>query len=366
VRHSAVLPRVLQLIAPAPFGGAESVVASLAAAWRHAGGDGGVAALMAHPEAGRFTDRLRAEGVPVHEIHGGTRGYAHEIRVVADLLHELRVELLHTHVYRADAVGFLAARRVGVPVVATVHGFTGGDLKNRFYQWFDRRLLRRFDAVSCVSPALMQRLLASGVRAEILRHLPNALVGTRFLERHEARRALGLPLEGVLIGWVGRLSTEKAPERFVGALSRMRHRCTGVVVGDGPLRVMVERAAAESHGRVRVLGPRENAGSLLSAFDLLALTSRTEGTPMVLLEAMQAGVPIVAAAVGGVPALLGATARMVSDGDEGGFAAVMDAVLDDPEDTAARVRAARARAESDFGAAGWVRAHADLYALARR
>ena len=148
--HEHASPRVVHVIAPAPYGGAESVVTALAAAaWRR-GAQVGVAALIAHPQSGRFVARVRAANVPVWEIRAGVRGYATEVRRVRDIVRSEGVGILHTHGYHADAAGYLAARWSGVPVVATVHGFTGGDRKNRAYEWFDRQLLRRFEAVACV------------------------------------------------------------------------------------------------------------------------------------------------------------------------------------------------------------------------
>lgn len=361
--HRAPGPAVVHAIAPGSFGGAESVVAALAGAWRRQGGAGGVAALMAGGAGEPFVARLRSSGVSVWEVRGGTRGYAIEVRELRAILRREGADVLHTHGYRADAAGYLAARWGGAPVVATAHGFTAGDWKNRAYEWFDRRLLRRFDAVACVSPALVDRLRTVR-RPERVRLVPNVPGAREALSRDAARRALDLPPDRAVVGWVGRLSPEKAPERFIAALAALDRDCVGVVVGDGPLRADLERLARGAAGDVRLVGARESAARLLAAFDLLVLSSRTEGTPMVLLEAMAAGVPVASFAVGGVPDVLEGAGWLVAPGDVAGMAAAITEALTAPDEAARRAERARARVNERYGEAQWVEAYADVYRLA--
>ena len=340
------------------------MVTALVAASQRRGAHVGVAALMAHPESDRFVARVRAADVPVWEIRAGVRGYAREVRRVRDVVRSEGVSMVHTHAYRADAAGYLAARWSGVPVVATAHGFTGGDWKNRAYEWFDRQLLRRFEAVACVSTELVTRVRAGGVRAERVRLIPNAPSADPPLSRSAARHALGLRPDDRVIGWVGRLSPEKAPERFISAMACVDRPCVGLVVGDGPLRGELEQLALEAGGRVRLAGALEQADRLLPAFDALVLSSRTEGTPMVLLEAMRAEVPVVSFSVGGVPDALGDTAWLAAPGDVAGLAAAITSVLARPDEAARRASLARLRVEERYGEVRWLNAYRELYRLA--
>ena len=358
--------RVLHVIAPGPYGGAESVVTALVAASRRRDAPVGVAALMADPESGRFVAQVRAVDVPVWEIRAGVHGYVTEVRCVRDIVRSEGVGALHTHGYRADAVGYLAARWSGVPVVATAHGFTGGDWKNRAYEWFDRQLLRRFEAVACVSSELMTLVRAGGVRAERVRLIPNAPSAQTPLSRGAARRALGLRPDDRAIGWVGRLSPEKAPERFISAMARVDRPCVGLVVGDGPLRGELEHLALEAGGRVRLAGALQEADRLLPAFDALVLSSRTEGTPMVLLEAMRVEVPVVSFSVGGVPDALGDTGWLAAPGDVAGLAAAITSVLAMPDEAGRRASLARFRVEERYGEVRWLNAYRELYSPAGR
>jgi glycosyltransferase involved in cell wall biosynthesis len=129
------------------------------------------------------------------------------------------------------------------------------------------------------------------------------------------------------------MSREKAPDVFIEALGGLRERSwTASMVGDGPLRGDLEGRCAELgvSDRVTWHGSVAGAGALMRAFDVFVLSSRTEGTPIVLLEAMAAGVPIVATDVGGVSDLVG-EAAVLADGDSPrSLAAAVGRVLDDP------------------------------------
>jgi glycosyltransferase involved in cell wall biosynthesis len=137
-----------------------------------------------------------------------------------------------------------------------------------------------------------------------------------------------------------------------------------VFVGDGPDRPALETlAAAVGVGaRVRFVGMVPDASSILPAFDALVLSSRSEGTPMILLETIHAGVPIVATAVGGVPDLLPAdSALLVAPNDPVVLGSAMDEVLADAESGRARVAAARARVSGQFSPDEWVSRHLAVY-----
>jgi glycosyltransferase involved in cell wall biosynthesis len=136
-------------------------------------------------------------------------------------------------------------------------------------------------------------------------------------------------------------------------------------VGDGreagALRARAERLGVA--GRVRWHGAMDGAAALFPGFDAFVLSSRTEGTPMVLFEAIAAGVPVVATRVGGVPDVVGeAEARLVQPEDPAALAAAVDDVRRGPDAAARRAAAARARLEARFGADAWLAAYESLYA----
>lgn len=354
------LPRVLHVIEPAEAGGAESVVRLLAVG-APVGAHVGIAAIRQGTGGGAFVDLLRDADVSVTEICCGRRRYVSEVLELERIAGLTQADVLHTHVYHGDFVGYWAARRCGLPVVATVHGFTGGGWKNRFYQWLNLRMLRRFDAVICVSKTIGERVIAAGCPAAKTHVIPNGYGGARehVLSRSAARAELGLGSDEVALGWVGRLSREKGPDLFVDAVAGLPPpRPVAYLIGDGPDRRQLQRRITRqgmTDDEIRLVGHCAGAARLLRAFDVLVMSSRTEGLPMVLLEAMAAGVPLVSFAVGGIPDVLDASsAWLVPPGDSSSLTSAIGQAIGSPEVAQQRARAARMILDKRFGIIRWL------------
>ena len=363
---------VLHVLAPGPVGGLEAVVPGLTLGARGSAVEARVAAVIPPGQLDHaFLAPFRNAGVEVFAIEVPLRGYLQERAEVAHLCHRLRPDVVHTHGYRADVLDASVARGLGIPVVSTVHGFTGGDRRNRFYQWLQRRALRRFDAVVAVSRALMNDLAESGVPRERLYYVQNALDASEPpLDREAACRGLRIAPNGFRAGWVGRLSAEKGPDVLVEALRHLRDvPMTVSFLGTGPLRQALEDRAAGLHvaDRIRWHGVVPGAGRLLRAFGAFVLTSRTEGTPIALLEAMAAEVPIIAAGVGGVPDVVSTTeALLVPPDDSHAVALALREVFQNPAAARRRARAARERLDREFGLAIWLQRYEAVYRAVRR
>jgi glycosyltransferase involved in cell wall biosynthesis len=192
-----------------------------------------------------------------------------------------------------------------------------------------------------------------------------------FLERAAARRALGIPEGAFAIGWVGRLSHEKGVDVFVRALAHVKRagNVRASIIGAGPIEVDMRAlaVATEVSDRIQWHGTIPDSFQFYRAFDVFVLSSRTEGTPMVLLEAMAAEVPVVTTAVGGVPDVVRSTeALLVPPEHPVMLAGAIENVRQDPN--AARVRAvtARRRLEEAFAIGPWVDRHESLYRSVRR
>jgi glycosyltransferase involved in cell wall biosynthesis len=253
--------------------------------------------------------------------------------------------------------------------VTTVHGYTGGDAKNRLYEWLQRRAFRQFGAVVAVSKKLHDELVRAGVPEARTYAVPNAWrVPPDLLSRQEAREALGLSGAGHVVGWIGRMSKEKGPDIMVRSMARIGMDGPRLsMIGAGPLE-------AECRSLASGLGLDENvtwhgivagAGHYLRAFDAVVLTSWTEGTPVILLEAMGAGVPLVTTAVGGIPDVVGAEqATLVAAGDVDGIAHAIEDVLSNPGASERRAAAARERLEAERAVRPWVERYQQIYALA--
>jgi glycosyltransferase involved in cell wall biosynthesis len=360
---------ILHVLAPSAVGGLESVVQTLAVAQRAAGDDVRVAAVFAgtSAEAGAgFCAPLRAAGVEVHTIEVPHRAYWREREAVAEVCRRHRVDVLHTHGYRSDIVN---ARVEGAVHVTTAHGFTGGGVGNRLYEWMQRRAFRRCDAVVAVARPLAGRLLRAGIPPQRLHLVVNAWSESAVrLDRASARRALGVDDDVFLIGWAGRVSREKgldvllAAMPYVGNVSWRLH-----VLGDGRERPALERWTRRRHLDERVVwhGLVPAAERLFAAFDAMVLSSRTEGTPIVLFEAAGAGVPIVATRVGGIPDVMSEREALLVPSDEPhALAAALRDVYRNPTAAATRARAAAARLRREHGVKGWGDRYRDVYEAA--
>ncbi len=358
--------KVLHAIAPGPVGGAESAVLGLGAGLSELGVEV-VLAVLADASSGPFIEEARAQGRQVEVIPAAGRSYHRDWSGLRRVARAHAVNLVHTHGYRADMMGFLAARSARLPVVATAHGFTGGDSRNRLNQWLGMAALRRDDAVIAVSKPLAQGLESMGVPSDRIVTIPNAWRPPLDapLTRAEARTRLGVLGDGPVLGWVGRLSHVKGADIALDALAQLQHNSARLVfVGDGPERSALEGQAGQLGvgDRVRFVGMVPAASAILPAFDALVLSSRSEGTPMVLLETIHAGVPIVAFAVGGVPELVTeATGMLVAPGDPAALAAAMDHVVSHSGAARERAAAARARVEEHFSPRQWVSRHLAVY-----
>lgn len=323
-----------------------------------------VAAIVQDAAAPLAFPRLREAGIAVTEIRQGRRRYLSEVRALASRFRELRPDIVHTHVYHADLVGALAARVVGIPSVATVHGWVGGDWRNSLYEQVDLLALRLAHCVLCVSEPAAVRVRAAGIRQDRVRVVPNGWSGTRFEPREVAREHLGLAPDDVVVGWIGRLSEEKGPDLLLDAM--LPWVGTGrrlVVVGDGAMRdalhSRIVAAGVEQH--VTLAGAHPDAGRLMPAFDAVVLSSRTEGVPMVMLDAMAARVPIVAFAVGGIPSVLDPSAAwLVPAGDTVALRAAVSAATTGRDAALLKSGVAALTLANQFGLDRWLR---DVYSV---
>lgn len=357
---------VLHVIAPGPAGGAEGIVRALAVGHRRGGCPAAVAAVLSMGEADPpLLAELAEGGVPVFPIRVAPRAYRAERRTLAALVRRLRPRVLHTHGYRADVIDQPVARAFGVPVVSTVHGFTGGGWRNGLYERLQLRALRSCEAVVAVSAPLQRRLVDAGVPPQRVHLVPNAPPpGAPLLDRGTARRRLDVPRGAYHLGWVGRLSREKGPDLFLEAVAALPDLpLVASMVGDGPERTRLVRLAQRLglDERVRWHGAMPRAVACFAGLDLLVLSSRTEGTPLVLLEAMAAGVPIVATAVGGVPDMLPDGHALLVPPDAPALAAAIRRARLDPAATLLRADRARLGFAARFCTPRWLRRHLEIY-----
>ncbi|WP_020659885.1 glycosyltransferase [Amycolatopsis benzoatilytica] len=278
------------------------------------------------------------------------------------LLRSRGFDVAHTHCAKAGVLGRLAAHRAGIPrVVHTYHGFPfhpyQSSARRQLYVAIERRLRHLTDVTLCVGAAVA----AEAVRRELTDPRRVRTIGVVVDQpasrddaraRAAARDDLGISAETTVVGSVGRLTYQKAPEDFLTALHLLnRARTVGVWVGSGDLASRTARLARSLLGDNAVLtGERADVPYLLPAFDVFVLASRYEGLPTALAEAMAAGVPAIATAVNAVPDLLvpGETGLLVPPERPDLLAEAVDHLLSSPATAARFARNARARVSGRY------------------
>lgn len=332
---------------------------------------------------GDFTEAARARGVnPImipalgRAIHP-TRDLAALVTLIR-LFRRLRPDIVHTHTAKAGTLGRLAARIAGVPV--TVHTFHGHVLDGYFsptvtrvFLGVERTLARLTDRLVTVSPRLRTELLAMGIgRPEQVEVIPLGLDLERFRRPGPAapalRASLGLGSDTPLLGIVGRLVPIKdhaALFEAVALLSAQDVSAHLVVIGDGEERRRLEALAGRLGlgARIHFLGWRNDLETILKELDVVICASKNEGTPVALIEAMAAGVPVLSTDVGGVADLIvhGETGWLVRPGDPSGLAQGVRHLLGDVGLRARLAAAGRTAALERHGVTGLIQRVEALY-----
>jgi glycosyltransferase involved in cell wall biosynthesis len=249
------------------------------------------------------------------------------------------IDLLVSHGYKANIVGHLAAAGTGTPHLAFVRGFTGEDLRVRFYESVNRWFLRRARHVACVSDGTRRKVLSLGLRPDRVVTVHNAVHRSDHPTAGGALRSdFNIPDQAPLLLSVGRLSREKGHRFLVSAVRILASRATDfhlVLVGDGreSVRLRNQVRAEGLEERVHFAGFRSDVMECLAAADILVNPSSTEGLPNAVLEAFAAGTPVVATDVGGVGELVisGRTGWLVRPDDPEAMAAALADALENPD-----------------------------------
>jgi glycosyltransferase involved in cell wall biosynthesis len=280
-----------------------------------------------------------------------------------------RPSIVHTHMHNGKYWGRLAAIAAGVRVI--VHTEHNSDFRAPVYvQIANRALHSRTARIVTFSQHHAQRLArAEHVSPSKLAVIPNGIdpIPAR-LSREAVRESIGADPERIVVLHIGRFETVKnqgLAVEAVASLPELRSRCQLFFVGSGPDEKMVRALVAERGLRnaVRFLGFRDDVRDLLEAADVVVMTSLNEAMPMVAIEAMMAGVPIVTVPWDGSAAFFndGSLAEIAESYAPEHLAIALRRVLDDERFTIARVRAAKDLALTEYSLEACARRHADLY-----
>jgi glycosyltransferase involved in cell wall biosynthesis len=315
---------VAHVLSSFDVGGQERVALDLARLQR-AAGHRVVAVSLKGPPDGRMAAMFQAVGVATESLGKLGPSFDPTLAVrLAQCLSKSKLNVVHTHNPHALVYGSPAAALARAACVHTKHGINPDPARR---MWLRRAASRIVDAYVAVTPSLARLALARHECDALQLHvINNGIDLQRFspdpAARTRIRAALGIPENAWVVGTVGRLAPEKNQGMLIDALAPMldpkRHL---IIVGDGPERAALEaRAAATLRPEfVHFTGARDDVEAVMAAFDVFALTSHSEGLPLVLLEAMAMRLPVLSTAVGGVPDLVehDTTGFLVEPGDLG-------------------------------------------------
>ncbi len=258
---------------------------------------------------------------------------------VANFLKQNKIDIIHTHNYKSDLIGFCAARLAKTKWFATNHVWHSTDSKMAFYEKLDAAVLRWATRVIAVSDEIKQDLLKKKVERvtvihngiDILKFAPHQFNG-------QFRQRLGIASENIVVSIVGRLSKEKGHTIFLLAAENLVKKYPQVkflVVGDGPLKETLTAEISQRHLNQRVIlaGIQNNMAEVYAASDVLVNASFIEGLPMTILEAMASRLPIIATRVGATPQVLRheVSGLLFNPGDEQALAQFISYLIDHPE-----------------------------------
>jgi sugar transferase (PEP-CTERM/EpsH1 system associated) len=347
--------RVVHVVLSMDVGGLERVVLDLVGEG-YALGQQPLVVCLERP--GTLAPMVEALGSPVICLNKqpGTRlGLIGRIKTVFS---GLGPDVVHTHQIGALFYAGPAARRAAVPlVVHTEHGkHYATRLRTRLLGRLAARYASRF---FCVSEDIAAEVLACRItkpsKVAIARNGIDIGRFTDPIDKFHLRQSLGLPLECTIIGTVGRLSEIKRQDLLISAFAAVRRRAPDahlLVVGDGPMMADL-RSLAASLGLAHCVhfpGYQAQTHQYLQAMDIFALTSRSEGMPLVLLEAWAAGLPVVASRVGGLPELIqhDHNGLLFESGDQASLVAALGRLLSDRMLAARMGQAGRQLVEANY------------------
>jgi len=354
------------LIDSLTWGGAESLLGDFAAGAPTAGIELSVGFLKDIDDS-PSARRLEESGITPTLIGAGRLRDPGSLRRVHAHLGSVRPDVLHTHLPTADVLGGIAARRLGIPAVSTIHligrAATDPDGPRTVVKAHSAAIVRRLtDArVIAVSEAARQAYLRRfRERPPRVVTIHNGIQRPRpSRSREQVREELGIPPEAFLAAMVAVLREGKGHEVAVEAVSRLRERhrqLVLLVVGDGPDRERIAALAGPLGGGALLTGHRGDVPDLLAAVDALVHPTDMDAFPTILLEAAAAGLPIVATAVGGIPEIVepGVSGFLIpAPAQAGALAEALERLLEDAPLRRRMGTAAAQRFESEFSAERW-------------
>lgn len=302
---------ILQFICPTGFYGAERWILALA---RHLPQDNIRCDLAITLENGskdlELVKKYRQDHGETFEIPMSNRFDLGVINKLVSLIKERNINIIHTHGYKSDILGVIAARKAGIKCIVTPHGFENvKDPKLRFFIWLGCKAMGYADRVVPLSPQLMDDSRRMGVKEKKLLYIQNGVDLSEVDEQRQLENPLKQLHDEKRIGFIGQMISRKNIHDILDIFEKLseKHKNIRLIfVGDGDQRIELESYAEklDSFAKIDFLGFRDDRLKLLQSFDLFVMTSTLEGIPRCLMEACAMGIPVAAYDIPGIDQLI--------------------------------------------------------------
>jgi len=326
---------------------------------------------------GKLAANLRNSGIEPHIIPESEYGFRRIVTAAASYAEKKKFDIVHSHRYKENILAAILKRRgLAKCLVQTVHGagepFTGlALLKSRIFSTLNDYYTRKyFDRIVTVSEDLRRRLSKKFPSAKLLT-FHNAIDPAKLAIRRstqEIRTELGIRDDHILIGSAGRMVPVKGYDRFIMMAKIIRDKSpktSFILAGEGPQREALMKMAAEQGlgGAIVFTGFRDDVYDIINSLDIFVISSLHEGIPMVLLEAMAFGKPVVATAVGGIGEVIedGVSGMLVPTDDPSALAESCLRLIADSKLRQSLSQQSRLRIEREFSINTLRRRMVELY-----
>jgi glycosyltransferase involved in cell wall biosynthesis len=361
--------RILQLISSGGYYGAESMLVNLAGSLGIEGWQNviGVFRNSGNPHL-EVAKRAVDQGLQVELIDCGGRMDWRAIAHIKTLIYRHGIDLVHTHGFKPNFYATLATPP-GIPLIATYHlDWPDKGVLLHCYHLLDRLILKRFAKVVAVSEAIAKSLVRSGLGSHRVQVIANGVDFNQWPSPAPVQPIETGARNKAVVGVVGRLVPQKghiyllqAARSILSAFPQVEF----VFIGDGPERASLEHATASLglSSNVRFAGQKSDMPAVYAGIDILVLPSINEGMPMTLIEALAAGRPVVATAVGDVPKLIrdGETGFLVEPRNSDALSSAIAKLLCDPPLCLRFAEEGRRRVLAHFSARAMADEYRELY-----
>lgn len=362
--------RVAVVIDSLKVGGAQKLISAYAdSAAAH--GLSPVVITLREDGAPFIEESIHASGIKIIHLRAPSLFNVRRFQRLVWVLQEERVDLVQTHLSYANILGSLAAHSAGIPSIATLHSVAvRGGLKAKILKWIETLVLRRYATRILAVGQMVADINQGKYGRRKVDVIPNGIPKPQFppaQERDRLRREIAGDSSGLIIITVGRFSRAKGYEDMIKAFQLLRQSAPQpklLMVGSGGIVETIKHQieTLDLEQSVILTGEREDVPQLLASSDVFASSSHREGLPLAVLEAMMAGLPVVATSVGDIPNVVTKeTGVVVPPHRPELLAEALDDLLKNPKKREAMGKAAYRRAMDEYSVDAWMRKHIALY-----